>query len=160
MNDIELRAISLENLDQMIDLRVKPEQAALVADNLYSIAQAGLDPFGQCRAAYLDGKAIGFVYSKLLNEARLMYICRFMVDGREQGRGLGRKIMAKLLASAFESPSLELADLAVARDPGNAEAFYSKCGFIPTGEEYKGGWRMVLHRARFLLLESEQSWNH
>lgn len=149
MNDVELREISLENLDEVIDLQVAMEQAHLVADNLYSIAQSGLDPFGICRAAYADDEPIGFFYTRILNQGQLMYIRRFMVDWRQQRRGYGRGMMMKLLASAFSSPRLEAADLAVSRDTGGAEDFYRKCGFVSLDERYRGGWRMVLTRERY-----------
>jgi hypothetical protein len=54
MNAIEFREITLENLYEVVGLQVTPDQTELVADNLYSIAQAGLDPDGAapkaCRA--------------------------------------------------------------------------------------------------------------
>ncbi len=145
---IEFRAIDLKNLDEVIALEPRPDQAALVADNLYSIAQAGIDPAGDCRAVYGDGKPVGFFYTRILDEGRLLYLCRFMVSASEQGRGLGRRIMAKLLREAFSAPGIELVDLAVSREAGSAEGFYQKCGFISTGESYRGGWRMVLNRDR------------
>lgn len=148
MSAIELRKIALQNLDEVIGLEVGPEQKALVADNLYSIAQAGLDPSGWCRAAYLDGEPVGFFFVKEQNGGSHIYLCRFMIDQHRQGRGLGRKIMIQLLDMLFSSPMVELVDLAVSREPGGGEGFYRKCGFIPTGEAYRGGWRMVLPRAR------------
>ncbi len=148
MKDIEFREICLKNLDEVIDLKVRPDQTDLVADNLYSIAQAGIDPSGDCRAAYLDDRPVGFLYTRILDEGRLLYICRFMVDGREQGRGVGRRIMMKFLNAAFSSSEVELVDVAVSLESGSAEAFYKKCGFVPTGERYQGGWRMVLSRVR------------
>lgn len=144
MDDLEFRAIQLSNLDEVVDLEVTPEQEDLVADNAYSIAQALLDPVGQCSAAYFQGRAVGFVYTRLFNEGRHLYICRFMVDQREQRRGLGRRIMARLLANALASGRVEVVDLAVSREAGSAEGFYTKCGFVATDEPYRGGWRMVL----------------
>jgi len=146
MNAIEFREISLINLDEIIDLQVRPDQVNLVADNLYSIAQASLDSSGWCRAAYLDDKPVGFFFVKELEGGTLAYICRFMIDQRWQGQGIGRRIMNQLLDLLFSSPSVGAVDLAVSRDSGGAEEFYRKCGFSPTGEPYRGGWRMVLHR--------------
>lgn len=150
MSDIELREIHLGNLDEVAELRVATGQMELVADNAYSIAQALLDPEGDCRAAYEENHAVGFYYTRLLDEGRRLYLCRFMVDHRQQGRGLGRKILRELLNAAFASEHLQCVDLAVSRYPGSAEAFYERCGFLPTGEAYKGGWRMMLTRARHM----------
>jgi diamine N-acetyltransferase len=150
MSTIEFREITLENLDKVIGLEVSPDQTELVADNLYSIAQAGLDPRGWCRAAYLDDEPVGFFFVKEQDGGRQIYLCRFMVDRSRQGSGLGRKIMTRLLDMLFSSPAVEIVDLAVSRRPGGAEGFYEKCGFVATGEPYRGGWRMVLSRSRYL----------
>jgi diamine N-acetyltransferase len=149
MNIIELREVSLENLDEVIDLEVAADQKDLVADNLYSIAQAELEPNGWCWAAYLDDEPVGFTFVKQEDQGRQIYICRFMVDQRWQRRGLGRRIMMQLLDLLFSSPLVRLVDLAVSREPGGAEDFYKKCGFIATGEDFRGGSRMVLSRSRY-----------
>jgi diamine N-acetyltransferase len=150
MGNFELRATDFHNLDAVDALEVRPEQRHLVAENAYSIAQANLDPHGDCRAAYHDDVPVGFVYTRTLNEGRLLYICRFMVDHRQQGRGFGRRLMLAVLESAFACPAIELVDLAVSREPESAEKFYEKFGFISTGEEYRGGWRMELTRVRYV----------
>jgi diamine N-acetyltransferase len=147
MNLIEFKEISLKNLDEVIGLQVGPDQTNLVADNLYSIAQAGLDPTGWCRAAYLDGEPVGFFFIKEEDEGRRIYICRFMVDEKHQGRGLGRRIMMQLLDLLFSSPTVEIVDLAVSREPRGAGRFYKKCGFISTEEAFRGGFRMFLSRS-------------
>jgi diamine N-acetyltransferase len=146
MNVIEFREISLGNLDEVIGLEVRRDQAGLVADNLYSIAQAGLDPSGWCRAAYLDGEPVGFFFVRIEDGGRRFYIRRFMIDWRLQRRGLGRRTMLQLLELLFSSPLVEIVDLAVSGEPGGAEDFYRKCGFIATGEVFRGGLRMVLDR--------------
>lgn len=149
MNCIEFRQIALDNLDAVIALEVAPDQRHLVADNLYSIAQSALDPSGWCRAAYLDGTPVGFFFVKELETGAHIYLWRFMVDHQYQRRGLGRRIMMQLLAMLFSSPSVELVDLAVSREQGGAQSFYARCGFTPTEESYRGGWRMVLTRSRY-----------
>src|SRR5580658_1509668 len=101
MNPIEFHEITLENLDEVIALQVAPDQTSLVADNLYSIAQAGLDPTGWCRAAYVDGKPAGFFYVREQDNGSRIYLCRFMIDQSHQRRGLGRRIVAQLLDILF-----------------------------------------------------------
>lgn len=149
MNQLEFRKITLTNLDEIEDLRVRPDQTELVADNLYSIAQAGLDAFGWCRAVYLDDKPVGFFYIREREHGKLAYICRFMVGQDWQGKGIGRRIMMQLMDVLFSSPALEIVDLAVSKNPVGAEVFYRKCGFVATDEPYGGGWRMVLSRADY-----------
>ncbi len=155
MNPIEFRPISLDNLDAVIALEVRADQTHLVADNLYSIAQAELDPSGWCRAAYLDDTPVGFFFVKELEGGTRRYLCRFMVDRHHQGNGLGRRIMRQLLDLLFDSLAVDLVDLAVSREPGGAEGFYQRCGFTPTEEAYRGGWRMVLARAGYEALKKK-----
>jgi diamine N-acetyltransferase len=149
MNAIEFREITLKNLDEIIGLEVGPGQKELVADNLYSIAQAGLDPSGWCRAAYMDDKPVGFFFVKEQHNGTRIYLCRFMIDRHHQRRGLGLRVMFQLLDLLFSSPLVELVDLAVSRAQGGAEPFYEECGFTPTGQAYRGGWRMVISRSRY-----------
>ena len=155
MNLIEFRPITLENLDAVIALEVRADQTHLVADNLYSIAQAGLDPSGWYRAAYLDGVPVGFFFVKELECGTRLYLCRFMVDRHHQGRGLGRRIMRQLLDGLFASPAVEMVDLAVSREAGGAEGFYQRCGFTATEEAYRGGCRMVLARAGYEAMKKD-----
>jgi diamine N-acetyltransferase len=154
MNVIAFKEISLKNLDEVIGLEVGPDQTNLVADNLYSIAQAGLDPVGWCRAAYLDERPIGFFFVKEEDQGRRVYICRFMVERQQQGRGLGRRIMMQLLDLLFSSPTVEIVDLAVSREPRGAERFYKKCGFVSTEEAFRGGFRMMLTRSDHLAMKA------
>lgn len=150
MHDIEFRPVTLENLDEVIALEVRPDQKHLVADNLYSIAQAALDPAGWCRAAYCQDQPVGFFFVKELDGGERPYLCRFMVDHRHQRQGHGLAMMQQLLENLFASAAVELVDLAVLREPGGAEPFYERCGFTATNEPYRGGWRMVLTRRRYL----------
>jgi diamine N-acetyltransferase len=160
MNCIEFRKISLDNLDAVIALEVASDQRHLIADNLYSIAQSALDPSGWCRAAYLDSTPVGFLFAKELGIGAHIYLCRFMVDHQYQRRGLGRRIMTQLLAMLFSSPSVELVDLAVSRAHGGAQTFCARCGFTPTEESYRGGWRMVLTRSRYDELANDPEHRH
>jgi len=146
--NIEFREISLKNLDEIIELEVQQAQKNLVADNLYSIAQASLDQTGWCRGVYVGEKPVGFFYLRKRQEGALVYICRFMIDRQHQGRGIGRKVMTQLLNELFSTPRLEIVDLAVSNDEGGAQEFYKKCGFTPTNETYMGGWRMVMLRSQ------------
>jgi diamine N-acetyltransferase len=149
MHELEFREVTLANLDEIEGLRVRPEQSELVAENIYSIAQSGLDAAGWCRAVYLKESPVGFFYIRNQNHGTLAYICRFMVDQHWQGKGVGRSILVQLLDLLFSSPSVEAVDLAVSKESGGAEEFYRKCGFVATGERYRGGWRMVLARSEY-----------
>ena len=42
--DITVRAVTRDNFSRVIDMKVSPGQEDFVASNLYSIAQASLEP--------------------------------------------------------------------------------------------------------------------
>ena len=146
---MEFRPVTLKNLDDVIALKVLPEQEDQVADNLYTIAQVGLATDSYCRAVYLDGTPVGFFAVRKKHGPRGRYIWRYMVDAKHQRKGIGLQIMRTLLADLFSDPAVEQVDLTVIRKEGGAEPFYLKCGFVPTGENIKGEWRMVLTRAQY-----------
>jgi diamine N-acetyltransferase len=150
MSKIEFREVTLANLDEIECLRVRPEQRELVAENIYSIAQCGLDSSGWCRAVYIGDKPVGFFYVRKQECEKRAYICRFMVDQHWQGKGIGKRIVKELIDVLFASFSVEIVDLAVSKTHGGAEDFYRKCGFISTDEPYRGGWRMVLSRNDYM----------
>jgi len=140
---MEFREISLSNLDEIINLKVNKNQETLVADNLYSIAQAGLNASAWCRGVYVDGKPVGFFSVIDMKEKNKVYIWRFMIGQYHQEKGIGRQIMLKLLAHLFSDPQVELVDLTVLREIGGAEEFYKKCGFEATEEKLGNEWRMI-----------------
>ena len=146
---MEFRPITLLNLDEVIALAVGPEQQSLVADNLYSIAQAGLEPTAWCRAVYLAGKPVGFFSVKDRESGKRKYIWRFMVDARHQRMGIGRRVMVRLLDELFADPAVTLVELTIVREPGGPEAFYCKCGFRSIEEQIGSEWRMVLPRGEY-----------
>jgi hypothetical protein len=58
---VSLREMDIENLFEILDLKVKPEQESLVAPNAVSIAEAHFWPTGWFRAIYADDTPVGFV---------------------------------------------------------------------------------------------------
>ena len=61
MPKISLRKINRRNLEQVINLNVKPRQKFLVAPNAKSIAQSHYTRGTWLRAIYLDDTPIGLV---------------------------------------------------------------------------------------------------
>ncbi len=144
MSSLEFREVTLENLKELTALKVGEAQKGLVADNLWTVAQVGLVTDSYCRGVYQDGTPVAFFAVQW--EPGHVYVWRFMVGAEHQGRGVGSRTMAKLLAELFDDPKVGYVDLGVQRKPGGAEPFYVKCGFTPTEEQNHGDWRMVVTR--------------
>ena len=83
-HDLVFREVTLDNLNEIEELRVRTDQTELVAENIYSIAQAGLDPSGWCKAVYMNETPVGFFYVRDLDHGKKAYLCRFtrwLADG-------------------------------------------------------------------------------
>ena len=132
---ITLEPVTIDNFEALMDMELPPEQAAYLASNAYSIAQAHYYPDYQARAIYCDGEAAGFaLYDTSGDEEAGHYaIYRLMVDHPRQRRGIGRAAMALLLAEIRACP--EARRISICYKPGNANAqrFYASLGFVEIG---------------------------
>ena len=133
------REVTRENLYDVLALKVTPAQKRFVASVAKSIAEAHYYPSAWFRAVYVEETPVGFV---LLNDDRQMegeergdgmYLWRFLVDHRFQGKGYGRQTLEMVIAHcrALGAPTLTLSCVP---EPGSAEPFYERFGFVRTGE--------------------------
>ncbi len=144
-----VRPVTGDNVDDLIELEVAPEQRRLVGSATKSIAQAAYEPASRVLALYLGEQPVGLL---LLYDARRddeepanqLYVWRILVDARFQRRGIGRQAMAWVLQEArrlgYDTVGLSHQPL-----PGNAGPFYEKLGFVYTGVVDEGEVKMV-HR--------------
>ncbi|MFZ5855989.1 MAG: GNAT family N-acetyltransferase [Chloroflexota bacterium] len=138
----EIRPVSRDNWQKLVNLKVGESQNNFVAPNVYSIAQSqfGIDyqghwdlqPFG-----IFDGNdpvgflMFGFNFEHPKYQA---FIIRLMVDERFQGRGFGRFGLERML-EIFRTESRVKA-VGISYEPENevARKLYASCGFVETGE--------------------------
>lgn len=128
---VELREVNRDNFRECIGLEVRPDQP-FVASNLYSLAEAKADPAWTVRAVYADGAMVGFVMYAV--EGDELYLCRFMIDRRHQGRGFGRETLGLLESIARASPGVRRFRLSTAPDNQRGIRIYERFGFVDTGE--------------------------
>jgi diamine N-acetyltransferase len=148
----ELRPVTKENWEALIDLKVRDDQRDFVASNLYSIAEAqfGEDfeghwdfhPFG----IYDGDTPVGFLMYGLNfpHPTQQAFIIRLMVDGKFQGRGFGRFGMEKLL-EIFRLDE-RIRGVRISYEPENdaARKLYARLGFVETGRMIEGETEAVL----------------
>ena len=144
-----VRPVTTDNVDDLIELEVAPEQRRLVGSATKSIAQAAYEPASRVLALYLGEQPVGLL---LLYDARRdderpanqLYVWRILVDARFQRRGIGRQAIAWVLQEArrlgFETVGLSHQPL-----EGHAGPFYEKLGFVYTSVVDEGEIKMV-HR--------------
>jgi diamine N-acetyltransferase len=119
-------------------LTVTPEQAEFVSPNLYSIAEAYLEPTWTPLAMYAGDALVGFAMFGRDDATGQWWIMRYMIDTQHQGRGYGTSALPQLIDLIVERHGCN--ELFLGYDPGNevAKRLYARMGFIPTGEMLEG----------------------
>ncbi len=132
---ISLRAITKENLRDILNLNVAPEQERFVASNAISIAQAYFArDVAWFRAIYADDTPVGFVMLHDEPAERKYYLWRFMVDHRYQKRGFGARALNQVIEYVRQRPGAHEFLTSVVPGEGSPGSFYEKLGFVYTGD--------------------------
>jgi diamine N-acetyltransferase len=136
--DITLRPVTRANFSAVIALTVTPEQVAFVASNLYSLAEATVEPTWTPLAIYAGDELVGFAMFGRDDETGRWWLMRYMIDAQLQGKGYGTAALPVLIDLMVERHGCD--EIFLDYSPGNdvAERLYARMGFVPTGE-VKGG---------------------
>ena len=140
---VSFRDIDGENLDCCIELRVREDQP-FVAPNVYSIAQAGVEPGWVTKAIHSDGTMVGFAMYTIDEKLSELYLCRFMIDRDHQGKGYGREALALLRSVAEGTPGVTRMRLSTSPENLRGIKIYERFGFVDTGEMEDGEEVFVL----------------
>lgn len=149
----ELRPVTKDNWEDLIELKVRDDQKNFVASNLYSIAEA---QFGEDFEGHWDFHPFGIFDDGDVSVGFLMYgynfshptqqafIIRLMVDEKYQGRGYGRFGMEKAL-EIFRADE-RIRGVGISYEPENdaARKLYASLGFVETGRLIEGEAEAVL----------------
>ena len=127
-----LKDITAENWMECARLSVRDDQR-FVAPNVYSIAQAKVEPQWVISGIYSDETMVGFAMYEFDHEKRLMYLCRFMVDKRYQHKGYGRGALTLLKRLATDDPQVDKIVLSTNPDNKYGIKVYERFGFRDTG---------------------------
>ena len=135
---LQLQPVTRANFSAVIELTVTPEQEDFVSPNLYSIAEAYLEPTWTPLAIYAGDDLVGFAMFGRDDETGNWWIMRFMIDTQHQGKGYGTAALRLLIDLMVERHSC--GEIFLGYDPGNdvAERLYARMGFAPTGEMVGG----------------------
>ena len=140
---ISLRKITLENLDDVVDLRLLDHQSKYLASNSYSIAEASLNTSLRTHAIYGDERVIGFVLYCTPDdgddEPGTYEIWRLMIDAGFQGRGYGRQALELVLREICADETARNIHICYKPDNEAAKRFYSSLGFEEAGIEPETG---------------------
>ena len=131
--DITFRPVTRANFSAVVELTVAPEQTEFVASNLYSLAEAAIEPTWTPLAIYAGDDLVGFALFGR-DETGSWWIMRYMIDAQHQGRGYGTAALPKLIDLMIERHGC--GEIFLGYEPSNdvAERLYARMGFVPTGE--------------------------
>ena len=149
--DIRFMSITATTMEQICDLSetLPPAQRKMVADNVWSIAEAHFSPSAWMRAIYAGETPIGFIMTHTGSDYENgidcpgVFLWRLMIAGPYQGRGHGRRALEKLI-QYLKAMGIPLLYTSCGQGEGSPEGFYRKLGFIPTGDHYDHEIELVL----------------
>lgn len=142
---VTLREVTKDTVRVICRLKPTPHQERFVAPNAVSIAQAYFQPEAWFRGIYADDEPVGFVMledwsqvegaePELYRGERYIALWRFMVDGRYQGQGFGRRALEMIIAHAKSKPGIPQMLLSYVPGEGSPDGLYRAYGFEPTGD--------------------------
>jgi len=138
MADVHLRPVTLTNYKECLALQLDPIQAAFVASNAKSLAEAKVNPTLTPLAIY-DAAARGYDlppvpmlgFGMYEIAAGVGYILRLMIDHTHQGQGYGRAATIEIIRRLRLSPEVEVIGIGHRRDNVVAAHLYQSLGFLP-----------------------------
>lgn len=134
---VRLVRITNDNVGDVVDLAVAPEQAGFVATNAWSLAQAYAEyDIAWPRAVTVDDTVVGFLMLEVDPEeknGRPFWLWRLMIDAGHQRQGYGSAALDLAIVHLRTLGAEELYTSWVPGDDGPG-GFYARYGFEPTGE--------------------------
>ncbi len=135
---IHLKEVTSENVFDVCELTTNKDGVGTVMEeylccNATSIAESKYYPEMHPKAIYDDDTLIGFfMYRHRACEPDTATICRFMIDYKFQGRGLGRKSLSSIL-SYFKQADISKVILMIDDNNTIAKKLYRAFGFTFNG---------------------------
>ena len=131
---VELREITKDNLEEVLDLSIYEHQESFVSSTAYSLAQAyayrdTAFPF----AIYAGDTIVGFIMLGYY-EARNQYtLWKFLIDKKYQNKGYGREALIQGIRYLKDRFGAEEVYTGVKPGNENAKHLYRSVGFEATG---------------------------
>ncbi len=131
---MELKTITEQNYQKILDLSTGAGQEEFVAQNVRSLAQAWVfRDRARPYALYEGEEPVGFIMFDWRPEKKWVEIWRLMIDHRFQGKGYGRAAVQKALEFLRESGLFEKVQINYVEENQGAKHLYRSMGFQETG---------------------------
>ncbi len=137
MGELRLNIIPREEWDRVKELSVRPEQSHFIEASAQCLQDAKNDAYNMkwtFYGIYVNDELIGFA---MHGETRLLFyrrvwLDRFMIDHKHQGKGYGKKSMKLILDKMHEAYRCKKIYLSVHEDNDNAIRLYEQVAFKKT----------------------------
>ena len=131
---VELRAVTKDNLEEVLNLNVLEYQQAFVSSTACSLAQAYVYretafPF----AVYDDNTIVGFIMLGYYESRKQYTLWKFLIDENHQNKGYGREALKQGIMYLKDNFGVREIYTGVALGNEKAKHLYSSIGFKETG---------------------------
>jgi len=138
MSELRLVELSAATIVAVNAMSLKPGQEQYLAPTSYAVAAAVVNPATAWQRVVLDqNEVVGFVSASFDPDAPQEHfrsvLWRINVDADDQGRGIGRFAVERLLDEARERGMNHVNVIYEAGEEG-PEAFFQRVGFTPVDE--------------------------
>ncbi|HKT58316.1 MAG TPA: GNAT family N-acetyltransferase [Microbacterium sp.] len=142
MTELRLEELSASTIVAVNKMSLKPGQESFLSPVSYGVAATVVNPQTSWQRVVLDGDdVVGFVSANfdgdVLQEHFQSVLWRINVDADEQGKGVGRFLIAALIAEARER-GMDHVNVIYEAGAQGPEAFFVAVGFTPVGETEYG----------------------
>jgi len=142
MTELRLVELSANTIVAVNTMSLKPGQEQFLAPTSYAVAGAVVNPATAWQRVVLDGdEVVGFVSANFDEDAAQDHfrsvLWRINVDADDQGRGVGRFAVARLLDEA-RGRGFDHVNVIYEAGDGGPEAFFRRVGFTPVDETEYG----------------------
>ena len=131
---VELREITRENLDAVLNLKVAEHQKSFVSTTADSFAQAYVYrdtafPF----AIYAEDEVVGFIMLGYYESRKQYTLWKFLIDKEHQGKGYGKEALKQGITYLKEQFDAKEIYTGVSLGNEAAKGLYKSMGFTQTG---------------------------
>jgi len=142
MTELRLVELSAATIVAVNAMSLKPGQEQFLAPTSYAVAAAVINPATAWQRVVLDdNEVVGFVSANFDPDAPQEHfrsvLWRINVDADDQGRGVGRYAVEKLLEEARRR-GMDHVNVIYEAGEGGPEAFFRRVGFTPVAETEYG----------------------
>lgn len=131
---MKLVPVNPDNIDDIVLLKVKPEQEKVIDTNVNTLAEAYAHrDFARVFGLEEKGTYVGMCVLFIDPEEDDYLVWRLMIDQKEQGKGYGTKAMQEVI-SYFKSINAPYILLSHQENNPEAGEFYQSLGFTYTGK--------------------------